>query len=314
MKDLSPAEAAQRALSALAAKGLPPTAPNFLSQFREITGTAALPLSSDDAKDRTEQVLSMMGTLLDAVTHASTGLQNDLAAFSRETHDMISKVAQHTDPEAANELFHALSASASWLLHELSTTRRELSDTQSQLAKVRDELAQARDLALADALTGLPNRRGLDFALTHEMARTRRNKLPLSVAILGLDHFKVINDQHGHAVGDVVLRHVAALIKQKLRTSDIFARYGGDEFAVILPETQYGGGEIMVSRLLDALKRTPAIWEEQLFTVSASAGVTQWFPGESAQAMLDRADQALDCAKRAGHGRVVCAAIPEIAK
>jgi diguanylate cyclase (GGDEF)-like protein len=312
VKTLSPAEIAQRTLSALAAKGLPPTAPNYLSQFKEITGNDTPDPAGAAVGSQTEQILMLMGTLMDAVRQASSSLQEELTVFSAQSREMIAQVALHTDPDAANEMFHALSASASWLLGQVSTTRRELSNTKSQLAVVRDELAKTQDLAISDTLTGLPNRRGLEFALNHELARARRNNLPLCVAFIDLDHFGRVNDLHGHAAGDVVLRHVAALIKQKLRTSDVFARCGGKAFALVLPETQNSGGEIVVSRLIDSLKRTPAIWDDGLISVSASAGVTQWFPGESAEALLERADQALYSAKHGESGRVVCAAIPQI--
>lgn len=312
MNQLSPAVLAQRTLSSLAAKGLPPTAPNFLAQFREISGDDSLSSSAQGGLASTDEVLKMMALLMDAVKQASTNLQQDLSAFGHQSKEMIAEMALHTDPVAANEMFHALSASASWLLGEVSATQRELSNTRFQLSSVRAELSRAQDLAVTDALTGLPNRRGLEFALTHELARARRNRLPLSVALFDLDHFKQMNDQHGHAAGDTILRHVCALIRQKLRTTDIFTRYGGDEFVAVLPETENHGAEIVVSRLLETLKRTPAIWDEQLIAVSASVGVTQWLPGESVQAMLERADQAMYSAKRQGRGRVVCAEIPAL--
>lgn len=312
MKAPSPADAAQRTLAALAAKGLPPTAPNYLSQFREITGEAPVTPTGASGSLTTEDVLFMMSTLMDAVKQASSSLQDDLASFGNRSRELIAQAAVHTDPEAANEMFHALSASASWLLGQVGVTRRELSNTQAQLAAVSQELNRARDLAITDALTGLPNRRGFEFALNHEMARARRNKLPLCVALFDLDHFKTVNDTHGHAMGDAVLCHVAALIKSKLRTSDVFARHGGEEFAAILPETHAEGAEIVVARLLDMIKRSPATLNGQSCEVTASAGVTQWFPGESPAALLERADQALYGAKNGGRDRVVCATIPRI--
>lgn len=312
MKALSTADAAQRTLAALAAKGLPPTVPNYLSQFREIAGEALPTPADSEAGLHTEQVLFLMGTLMDAVKQASSTLQDDLALFGSQSRELIAQAAVHSDPDAANEMFHALSASASWLLGQVSVTRRELTNTKAQLAAVSQELNKARDQAITDALTGLPNRRGFDFALNHEMARARRNKLPLCVVLFDLDHFKVVNDTHGHAAGDAVLCHVASLIKVKLRTTDIFARHGGEEFAAILPETHAEGGEIVVSRLLDTIKRTPAQVGSDAICVTASAGLTQWFPGESPEAFLERADQALYGAKRGGRDRVVCAAIPRL--
>lgn len=312
MKVLSTAEAAQRTLAALASKGLPPTVPNYLAQFREIAGEPLPAPGSGAETGQAEHILFLMGTLMDAVKQASTSLQDDLALFGSQSREFIAQAAVHTDPDAANEMFHALSASASWLLGQVGVTRRELSNTKAQLAAVSHELNRARDQAITDALTGLPNRRGFDFALNHELARARRNKLPLSVVMFDLDHFKAVNDAHGHAVGDAVLCHVAALIKSRLRTSDVFARYGGEEFAALLPETHGEGAEIVVARLLDTIKRTPAESAGQSISITASAGVTQWLPGEDPQVLIERADQALYSAKRAGRDRVVCAVIPQL--
>lgn len=176
MQKLSTAEAAQQTLAALASKGLPPTMPNYLAQFREITGE---PLTGTADSAQTEQVLYLMGTLMDAVRQASSTLQADLTQFNTQSRELIAAAVVHTDPDAAKEMFHALSASASWLLGQVSVTRRELSTTQAQLAAVSNELSRTKDQAITDALTGLPNRRGFEFALNHEMARAPQQVAPL---------------------------------------------------------------------------------------------------------------------------------------
>lgn len=312
MKKLSTADAAERTLAALATRGLPPTAPNYLSQFREIAADSLPAPDGVAGSTQSENLLFLLGTLMDAVKQASSQLQEEMSVLDAQASELVSP-AVSMDPDTADEMFHSLSASVSWLLRQVSVTRRELSRSKTQLADARRELRSARDLSVTDDITGLPNRRGFDFALNHEMARTRRNQQPLSVVILVLDHFRALDDQHGHPVADSVLCHVASIIKAKLRTSDILARHGADEFAAILPETHAEGADIVVARLLDTIKRAPATVGTQTIAITASAGVTQWFPGESPEALMERAAQALHSARRGGGDRVMCAAIPRLA-
>lgn len=148
------------------------------------------------------------------------------------------------------------------------------------------------DLAATDSLTGLPNRQGLDRLLEREVARSERSGEPLSVAMIDLDHFKKVNDTLGHLVGDDLLVTVTKAWRQSLRAADGLARFGGDEFVVVLP----GADERAAVEVLDRMAAASP--------QPCSVGVASWRMGECARDLLGRADSAVYLAKKAGRNRL----------
>ncbi len=166
--------------------------------------------------------------------------------------------------------------------------------------------------ASTDALTGLHNRREFESGMVREMERARRMHVPLSLAILDIDFFKRINDQHGHDIGDAVLREVAATLQRHIRKSDLLARIGGEEFALVMLGTQPPGAWVVLERLRSAVAalRIPAAGQEIGCTISI--GITDRVETDHDWPMLyKRADGALYEAKERGRNRVVEAAPPE---
>lgn len=167
-------------------------------------------------------------------------------------------------------------------------------------------------LGLIDALTGVHNRRYVERRLLEETERARRNNLPLSCLFIDIDHFKQINDRWGHAVGDLVLREVAARIKAELRLSDALGRYGGEEFVTILTDIEVEDACRVAERIRCAVGEQPVLLENDVtVNVSVSLGVaaaSRLREAESAadgvRALLERADRALYQAKSGGRNRV----------
>lgn len=154
------------------------------------------------------------------------------------------------------------------------------------------QLTELEVMARTEELTGLPNRRAWEETLPRELARARRNGLPLCVALLDIDHFKEYNDEHGHQAGDELLRDTATRWRAALRTSDFLARFGGDEFIALLPDCTVEQGVGLVERLRAASPRP------------ASVGLAQWPGTESGDELVKRADAALYSAKTRGRDRL----------
>jgi diguanylate cyclase (GGDEF)-like protein len=171
--------------------------------------------------------------------------------------------------------------------------------TQRLVMDARRRSAESALEARTDALTGLPNRRVWDELLEREIARSRRSGQTVSVAMLDLDHFKLFNDSKGHQAGDLLLKEAAAAWKAKTRETDLLARYGGEEFTILLPGAELEQARQIVERIRAA---TPA-------GETCSAGIATWDGSESAQALLERADEALYLAKESGRDRSAVAVV-----
>ncbi|MFK0312627.1 diguanylate cyclase [Pseudomonas sp. NPDC090233] len=168
----------------------------------------------------------------------------------------------------------------------------------SDLKGVEEDL---RTLSVTDALTGIHNRRYFQERLKVELDRAQRDDQDLAVIMLDIDHFKRINDQHGHAVGDHVLRSLCQRIGQRLRRTDVFCRLGGEEFMVLCPGSNAEQARLLAMELWQGVRNVPV---EGVGKVTASFGVAGWRPGEGADALLLRADAGVYAAKQAGRDRV----------
>lgn len=168
----------------------------------------------------------------------------------------------------------------------------------SDLKRVEEEL---RALSVTDALTGIHNRRYFQERLKAELDRAQRDQQDLAVIMLDIDHFKRINDQYGHAVGDHVLQSLCQRISHRLRRTDVFCRLGGEEFMVLCPGSNAAQARNLAQELWQGLRSTPV---EGVGQVTASFGVAGWRPGEGADALLLRADSGVYAAKQAGRDRV----------
>lgn len=174
-----------------------------------------------------------------------------------------------------------------------------------------NERAEARnqELASRDDLTGVPNRRELLRELKSRIKEARRLQSPLSILMLDIDHFKQINDAHGHLAGDAVLKHLTQELDRRLRGHDTLGRYGGEEFVVILPHTTPDDGKRVAEDLLDHIRAMAAPYGRKTIRIRASIGVYGGLPGpeESRTDFIRRADEALYRAKQTGRDRAVLA-------
>jgi diguanylate cyclase (GGDEF)-like protein len=171
-----------------------------------------------------------------------------------------------------------------------------------EVSRMQAELSRQ---ALSDALTGLPNRRAFAARFDEALARARRQGRPLSLLVFDLDHFKQVNDRHGHAAGDTVLRHVATVVGAASRGEETFARIGGEEFACLLPDLDTTAAMAVADRLRAQLADIPALVSGNALTVTMSGGLAT-FPqdGDNWDRLFSEADARLYSAKQAGRNRV----------
>ena len=199
------------------------------------------------------------------------------------------------------------------LIRKLEETNADLNiqvlkamEAQEALERSRDELIHAnkklQEMASRDSLTGLFNRRRTWELLEHESARSDRSGSPIGIVMLDIDFFKSINDEHGHSVGDEVLLRCAELLRQQVRKQDIVARWGGEEFLIVLPETGLEGSHRLGEKILGAARSTD--WGVTGRSVTLSGGVAVRAPGQDPAEAIDLADELLYRAKQGGRNRI----------
>jgi len=178
-------------------------------------------------------------------------------------------------------------------------------EEESKNLKVRVE--KERMQAQIDPLTGVANRLGYDHRINQEYARWKRYKNPLSLIVWDIDHFKRINDDYGHAAGDKALKTIAKLISSKVRETDYFARFGGEEFILIMTDTGKTSAKSVADKLREVVENSGFHFKGSPVTITISAGVAEFADNDAPQSVFERADAALYKAKEAGRNQVVIA-------
>jgi diguanylate cyclase (GGDEF)-like protein len=169
--------------------------------------------------------------------------------------------------------------------------------------RTENEVRVFRDAATTDPLTGVGNRRWLDIEMKQRISQFRRQHVPFSVLMLDIDHFKSINDQWGHDVGDLVLVNVSETVRKTLRDMDVLCRTGGEEFLAVLPGTSIRAACVAAERIRQAVERSVTSKQNRDIPVTVSIGVTSAVNEDEIDAILKRADESLYAAKRAGRNQ-----------
>lgn len=194
--------------------------------------------------------------------------------------------------------FHAVSTNL------LFTLARRLRHGNALICEDRQQLRRYRFQATVDGLTELFNRHWLDLMLPRQVERSRRSHEPLCLVMLDIDHFKQVNDEFGHPVGDEVIRQVARGLRGHVRALDLPARYGGEEFVLICPDTTADAARALAERLRRAIADNPVSAGPHRLSITVSCGIAELQGGESAESLVRRTDDALYRAKRSGRNRV----------
>jgi diguanylate cyclase (GGDEF)-like protein len=177
-------------------------------------------------------------------------------------------------------------------------------EAQSETRSLKDRVVVLEDMAFIDGLTGLFNRRYFDRSISVEISRANREHTPLSLLICDIDRFKTVNDGHGHPVGDQVLKHLAGVLADMGRKTDIITRFGGEEFCFVLPNTKPEWARLVAERVRAKVEATPAVIESGDLGITISVGIGTYRAGDTVAQLLHRADEALYRAKRLGRNCV----------
>jgi diguanylate cyclase len=263
------------------------------------------------ASDRLERHIEHVGTevsgkiseLLNLITSAS-GQTSEYNTTLKDATNNLSKAADGDAVKAIVEnlitMTHGVEKSNQELSSQLQESRKQIEYLQENLEAVRAE-------TFTDQLTTLSNRKQFDKSMDIYMRIAEETNSPFSLLMTDIDHFKKFNDTHGHQTGDQVLRLVAMAVKQNVKGQDVACRYGGEEFAIILPNTDIEQATAVAEHIRKAVMGKELVKRStgaNLGRVTTSVGVAMWRPGDTAHSVIERADQCLYAAKRAGRNCV----------
>lgn len=277
-------------------------------------------------KQLNERLAAFIKTLSEAHEGYSASVEN-ARSFNQQLRDQVSDL-QNSVQEAADleSLKQALEQRLEGLLQSVSSHQRQrdsgsddvaerlqglvkrVAEMEQEAQQFREHIEEQRQKSLLDPLTGLPNRAAWSERLDLEVARRQRYGGQLLLAVLDVDHFKRINDGYGHLAGDRVLKIIAGELSKRLRKTDFIARFGGEEFVLLIPATPLEGGVQLLETLRAAIEACPFHFKGEPVTITFSAGIAEFRNGEATEVTFERADQALYRAKGAGRNRVEQAA------
>lgn len=252
-----------------------------------------------------EQVTEGFQKIMSNISNSASQAQNEAKKFG----DMLEHWTERTITSHANDLDNLLSHTRT-MQGSIITLKSQLEESKHEIEELRIEVKKAREEALSDCLTGLINRKGFDMALDTCIGHYTDDTEGPSLFITDIDHFKHVNDTYGHLLGDKVIRSIAKILSDNIKGKDIAARFGGEEFVVLLPDTPLDGACQLAEKIRATVeklnvKRTDK--NETISNITVSFGVTCYKKGEHISEFVARADNALYQSKNSGRNRVTAA-------
>ncbi|WP_333873272.1 GGDEF domain-containing protein [Methylobacter sp.] len=247
------------------------------------------------------QLINKTGEALD-----STGEKASAATIGFE--NQFKKLENNQDLPEIKIVLTEIIAGTKELAETSITLQAQLDESKTEMQSLRQELAHARETAKTDALTGLLNRRAFDQKLDEYIEIHKQNDIELCLLILDIDHFKLINDTFGHQTGDNVLRYTANLMKKHIIKHHCAARYGGEEMAIIMPNTPFDKAMEIAEKIRVSLAQHPLKLKgskKSIGTVTISIGVSSFKIDDSVESLIERADKAMYRAKDNGRNQIM---------
>lgn len=260
-----------------------------------------------ETRETMQKMVASLISNLEELSDATGGYYDKLEYYS-------DKIKQTKDIKGLNQLLAEIvletqKVQKSVLTHrsDLLVAQTEMNAAQSQITQLEAQLQEMSEQVQEDHLTGALNRRGFDNAFRREVTYLSHTQGLLCFALLDIDNFKQLNDTHGHQVGDDALVYLVEAVKETLRREDVISRYGGEEFAILLPNSALKEAISTIARIKRYLTKKFFLHGNNRLLITFSAGVAQYQPGESQESLLKRADEALYRAKSNGKNQIVAA-------
>ncbi|ALQ50076.1 GGDEF domain-containing protein [Nitrosomonas ureae] len=259
------------------------------------------------ARETMRQMVTSLISNLEELSDATGGYHEKLEYYSErinhinnidDINQLLADIMQDTQKVRNNVLKYR---------NDLVFARAEINEAQNQINQLETQLQEMSEQVQEDHLTGALNRRGFDKAFEREITQLARSQGTLCFALLDIDNFKQLNDTHGHHVGDDALKYLVEAVKETVRRDDVISRYGGEEFAILLPNSGLKAAISTVARIRRYLTKKFFLHGNNRLLITFSAGVAQYQPGESQENLFKRTDEALYFAKRNGKNQIVAA-------
>jgi diguanylate cyclase len=324
------------ALPMMSRYGIPVTPPNYAVWYEYASGSnAALKQAIDDLinsdatidqavtsklhrqfvdtrdLERLQEAQHTLRTIADTLSHSLETASGEVTRYEQSLVACSSQLADDMSAEQIQTLVSDLAASTRQMTAGSADLQHSLEESRRETLALRQELERARAEAKTDALTGLANRKAFDERL-EQLAASNESSGKHCLLIADIDKFKSVNDSYGHLLGDRVIKTVARALQQVIKGKDLAARFGGEEFVVLLPDTPLAGAGAVAESIRQTIERGRILNQrtgEEIRKVTISIGVTQLAPGEPIADTLARADEALYRAKANGRNRVEIAAV-----
>ena len=247
------------------------------------------------------------------VTGAVTNVKDAAEEYSSKMTNATSQLSDDMSKEQIELVLQDVVSNTRTMITQNKVLEAKLSESTQVMQELERDLEEARKEALTDGLTNLCNRKSFDTEILRVSEEAKEEGHTFSLLMLDIDHFKNFNDDYGHQVGDQVLRLVSKTLVEGVKGRDIVTRYGGEEFAIILPDTNLIAAEKVCDNLRKAVASKDVVNRstgDVLARITLSGGVAQYYPDETIDALIERADGALYTAKSNGRNQVVAAIAP----
>ena len=269
------------------------------------------------SEGRNEEVVRRAGDQIQDTIKGVSGVVENIKEATNEYSDTLNDVTQRItgdeSPEEIKSMLQEVEQDTNKMLQQNEQLESELDQSSQAMSALRRELDQVRREAMTDGLTGLSNRKSFDAEIERMVSESVNEDFSLSLLMLDIDHFKAFNDNQGHQIGDQVLRLLARTLTEGIKGKDRAFRYGGEEFVILLPETNLTGAVAVANGLCKALGSKDVINRvsgEKLGRITMSVGAAEYAGKESVENFIERADSALYTAKQNGRNQVAAAPSP----